>query len=73
MSQTIRLRVTGMTCGGCENAVKRSLHLVEGVEGVTASYKANLVGVEFDAVKVTPTEIEEKIETLGYKVAGRVG
>ena len=73
MSETIRLKVTGMTCGGCENAVKRSLQLVEGVEGVTASYKANLVGVEFDAIKVTPTQIEETIETLGYKVSGRLG
>ncbi len=62
-----------MTCGGCENAVKRTLQLVEGIEGVTASYKANLVGVEFDAVKVTPHQIEEKIEPLWYKDASRLG
>lgn len=65
----LQLSVTGMTCGGCENAVKRSLLQTEGVEEVTASHDANLVGVTFDPAKVTPTVLREKIEALGYDVA----
>ena len=38
MMETITLKVTGMTCGGCENAVKRALARLEGVGDVTASH-----------------------------------
>ncbi len=58
-----------MTCGGCENAVKRTLLKVDGVEDVSASHAAGLVGVRFDADKVTPALLKEKIESLGYAVA----
>ena len=69
MSETLQLAVTGMTCGGCENAVRRTLMSTEGVEEVTASHAASLVGVTFDPAKVTPAVLKEKIEALGYDVA----
>jgi copper chaperone len=69
MADTLQLKVTGMTCGGCENAVTRVLQQVDGVEEVTASHSAGLVGVQFDANKVTPAVLREKIEALGYDVA----
>lgn len=69
MSDTLQLKVTGMTCGGCESAVTRTLQKVDGVEDVTASHSAGLVGVRFDASKVTPAMLKEKIESLGYDVA----
>jgi copper chaperone len=69
MLETIQLTVTGMTCGGCENAVSKALGSIDGVEEVSASHAANLVGVTFDANKVTRAMLKEKIETLGYDVA----
>ena len=66
---TIQLTVTGMTCGGCENAVKRTLQQVIGVQQVTASHASNAVSVTFDASTVTPAVIRTTIETLGYAVA----
>jgi copper chaperone CopZ len=69
MSETLQLTVTGMTCGGCENAVRKTLQQVEGVEDVTASHRASLVGVTFDANKVTRAILKERIEALGYAVA----
>jgi len=58
-----------MTCGGCENAVKRTLQRVDGVEDVTASHAAGLVGVRFDDAKVTAETLKGKIESLGYVIA----
>ena len=58
-----------MTCGGCENAVKRALGQIDGVEEVSASHSANMVGVRYDTDKVTRAMVKEKIETLGYEVA----
>jgi copper chaperone len=68
MSERLDLTVNGMTCGGCENAVKRVLMQTTGVEAVAASHTASLVGVTFDPVKVTPAVLREKIEGLGYEV-----
>ena len=58
-----------MTCGGCENAVRKALQQLEGVEEVSASHDANLVGVSYDTEKVTRAMVKEKIEALGYEVA----
>jgi copper chaperone len=58
MSETIQLTVTGMTCGGCENAVSKALRTLDGVEDVSASHAANLVGVTYDAGKVTRTMLK---------------
>ena len=69
MPETLQLTVTGMTCGGCENAVKRALSRVNGVEEVTASHASSQVGITFDAGKVTPAVIRQTIEALGYQVA----
>jgi copper chaperone len=67
-TEILQLTVTGMTCGGCEAAVKRALGQVDGVEDVNASHAANLVGVTFDRDKVTPAMLKEKIAELGYVV-----
>jgi copper chaperone len=69
MTETLQLTVTGMTCGGCETAVKRALGQLAGVEEVSASHTANLVGVRYDTDKVTRAMVREKIEALGYEVA----
>ena len=69
MPTTLQLTVAGMTCGGCENAVRRALAQVQGVEDVTASFKTGQVGVTFDATRVTPPMLKARIEELGYSVA----
>ena len=58
-----------MTCGGCENAVKRTLTQMAGVREVTASHRDNRVQVTFDEGRMTPLAIRQAIEGLGYAVA----
>ena len=69
MAETLQLTVTGMTCGGCENAVTFSLGRMDGVQDVRASHKANTVDVTFDETRLTPDVIRTTIEGLGYTVA----
>ena len=66
--ETLRLTVRNPVCSGWEHIVKRDLRQVGGVEGVTASYKANLIGVTFDASKITRAALQARIEALGYDV-----
>jgi copper chaperone CopZ len=68
MSTEITLPVTGMTCGGCENAVKRALGLLPGVADVDASHRAATVRVTFDPAQTSRADIERRIGQLGYTV-----
>jgi copper chaperone CopZ len=66
---TLTLTVTGMTCGGCENAVKRAVARLPGVASVEASHLEQRVTVQYDAALVTPEAIAAKINGLGYHVS----
>jgi copper chaperone len=68
MNETLTLKVTGMTCGGCENAVKRTVSQLDGVSEVAASHKAEEVVVSYDAARVSRDQIAAKIQRLGYQV-----
>ncbi len=70
MTQRATLKVTGMTCMGCENAVKRVLKQVKGVDEVAASHQHGTVDVTYDADQANPEIFRQKIEGLGYQVVG---
>lgn len=65
---TITLAVQGMTCGGCENAVKRAVGAMPGVADVAASFSGQQVVITFDPDVVTTASLEAKIAQLGYTV-----
>jgi copper chaperone len=66
--EQLTLTVTGMTCGGCENAVTRAVSMLEGVSDVAASHRDNRVTLTYDARKVNRTAIEKRIKDAGYVV-----
>lgn len=70
MTEDVVMKVTGMTCGGCENAVKRVLSALDGVASATASHQDNEVTVIYDATKTNRAAITRAIETAGYTCAG---
>lgn len=61
--------VHGMTCEGCENAVKKSIGSLEGIAEVSASHTDSIATVKYDKTAVTRDEIELKIADAGYVVA----
>ena len=65
--RVIEYKVTGMTCGGCENSVKRVLSKIEGVHHVDASHVLNQVIVDVDEVFEEEVLIQ-KIKKLGYQI-----
>ena len=69
MTQRVTLKVNGMTCGGCENAVKRAVGQLPGVVEVEASHKDAVVHVSYDPDKAAPLQFKQKIEAIGYEVA----
>ncbi len=68
MTETVKLNVTGMKCGGCENNVKEKLSALVGVSSVTADHKANTVEVTYDEAVVDLAAIKQGIVDAGYGV-----
>lgn len=65
----VMIPVHGMTCEGCENAVKKSISSLDGIAEVSASHMDSIATVKYDKTAVTRDEIELKIAAAGYTVA----
>ena len=67
--ETCILKVTGMTCSGCEAAVKLAAKRIAGVKVAKASYARGTAEVTFDPAKTTADAIAKTIaQKTGYKV-----
>ena len=62
------LKVTGMTCSGCEAAVQLAAKQIDGVKDAKASYAKGTAEVTFDPAKTSPDAIAQTIaRKTGYK------
>jgi copper chaperone CopZ len=62
------LNVAGMTCAGCEAAVRSAAKTVDGVKDVQASDDKNNADVTYDPSKTTPEAIAKVItERSGFR------
>jgi copper chaperone CopZ len=62
------LKVTGMTCSGCEAAVKIAAKQIAGVKDAKANYAKGTAEVTYDSARTSPDAIAKAIaEKTGYK------
>lgn len=67
-SEKCTLRITGMTCAGCEAAVKIAAKRLDGVTSIDVSYANGKADVTFDPGKTTPEAIAKAVTTgSGFK------
>lgn len=64
------LNVNGMTCDGCENAIKAGVSSLEGIALVESSHEEGWTRVKYDQNLTSVKEIEGKIADTGYVVEG---
>jgi len=67
MEKTI-LNVEGMSCSHCENAIKKAVGELQGVNSVLVDLKEKTVTVEYDSGKLSLDDIKNAIEDQGYDV-----
>jgi copper chaperone len=67
--QTVDIKVSGMTCGGCERSVQNALTARQGVKSAKADRNAGLVSIEFDPAVIQRPALEKAIAEAGFKVA----
>ena len=68
----VTLNVEGMTCEGCENAVKAGVENLEGIASVESSHEEAWTKVKYDAGTTSVEEITAKITETGYLVKGEI-
>ena len=65
----IEIRISGMSCTGCENRVENVLKTIENVESVNANYNTGIVEIETNNIKDLNIDIIKKtLEDLGYDI-----
>lgn len=67
--QHIVLNITGMTCGGCTNSVKRVLTALPGVGEVNVSLEHTNAEIEFDPAQASVEALKHAIEAAGFTVS----
>ncbi|MCX7773067.1 MAG: copper chaperone CopZ [Clostridia bacterium] len=67
---TQTLKVEGMSCSHCENAIKKAVGALQGVNQVLVDLKGKTVTVDFKEDAVTAEAMRSAIEDQGYDVIG---
>lgn len=69
---TLKLRVTGMTCGHCQTKVQKALTDTAGVYSAIVDLRGGAAEVDFDDDSVTTAQLVAAVEHAGYgaKLAG---
>lgn len=65
---TVRMSVSGMTCGNCARMVEGKLASSPGVAKAEVDLAAGAATVEFDPARVSSEELAAAVEKLGYQV-----
>ncbi|MGE7878088.1 heavy metal translocating P-type ATPase [Peribacillus muralis] len=62
------MQISGMTCAACANRIEKGLNKLEGVKEATVNLALEKSVVKYDAEIISDTDIEMKIQDLGYDV-----
>lgn len=65
--QTVEFKISGMTCKSCEQHVKQAVNKLQGIISSEVSYDNSNAIIQFDKTKSTISQIEEAINSTGYK------
>ncbi len=66
--EDVKIKVGGMTCGGCVASVERVLKAVPGVVAAKVQLSPGLAEVNFDPARTSVPALRTAIEAAGYDV-----
>ncbi|HHV19865.1 MAG TPA: heavy-metal-associated domain-containing protein [Thermoanaerobacterales bacterium] len=64
----ITLKVSGMSCGHCKEAVERSIGVLPGVSRVEVNVKAGKVEISYKPYEANLDDIIQAVKDAGYDV-----
>ncbi|MFI2857256.1 heavy metal translocating P-type ATPase [Paenibacillus sp. JSM ZJ436] len=60
------LQLTGMTCAACASRIEKGLGRMKGVQEASVNFALERASVQYDPEAVTPKDMVQNIEKLGY-------
>lgn len=68
MIKNLQIDIVGMTCAACSARIEKVLSKQEGIKAASVNLLANKANVDYDAEKISPSEIIKGIEKAGFQV-----
>ena len=68
-AKTVSFTVEGMTCASCSVAVRMALKKLDGVKEAKVSVADGLAVVDYEPARVTPQQMVETVDRLGYRAS----
>jgi len=68
-NKTVKLKVKGMTCGGCSNNIHNALSKKKGIIENEVKYPGDLAIVKYDPKKISLEEIIKTIKKAGFQAS----
>lgn len=68
MNLSQAFKVKGMHCASCASIIERTIKKIDGVEDISVNYGNESAKITFDASKVNPEYLSQKIEPFGYSL-----
>ncbi|SFI61967.1 heavy metal translocating P-type ATPase [Thermoflavimicrobium dichotomicum] len=66
-TKQISIQIAGMTCAACANRIEKALSRMDGVMEANVNFALERANVSYDPERVDLTEIEKKVEALGFQ------
>lgn len=63
-SSLVRLRIDGMSCGGCAQAAQEALEKVDGVRSASVSFEEKIATIQCDPAKVDVAWLISRLENV---------
>ncbi|KAG8220990.1 Apowln5-6 [Butyriboletus roseoflavus] len=65
-SDTVTLRIYGMTCSSCTSTVENGLRNMPGIHNVAVSLATETAKIDFEPSIIGPREMVDRIEEMGF-------
>jgi len=67
--ETVTIKVTGMTCGGCVKSVTNVLQALPGVKRAEVSLENGEARVEYESGRVSTDDMQRAVVDAGFEAA----
>ncbi|EXX87941.1 ATPase P [Paenibacillus darwinianus] len=71
LKDTIDLQITGMTCAACATRIEKGLNKMAGVTKANVNLALETARVEYNPASVSVSDMQKKVEQLGYKATAK--
>ena len=65
--ETLTLKISGMTCGGCTNSVRKAVAAMQGIGSVEVSLERAAATVVYDPLLSSATAIKATVRDAGFE------